>query len=117
MPEERPELRSELAEKFISRSRDDWKERFEHTDACVAPVLSLSEAASHPHLIGQESFVDVDGVAQPAPAPHFSRTPSAIQSSAAEPGQISAVLLREWGFSTAEIDALFDSGAAVQQRG
>jgi alpha-methylacyl-CoA racemase len=117
VPEEWPQLRDELAEKFVSRTRDDWQERFEHTDACVAPVLSLSEAARHPHLIARESFLDVDGVVQPAPAPRFSRTPSAIQSSPAEPGEHSAVVLREWGFSTSEIDALFDSGAAVQQGG
>lgn len=114
MPEEWPELRNELAEKFISRTRDDWQERFERTDACVAPVLSLSEAAGHPHLIARESFLDVDGVVQPAPAPRFSRTPSAVQSSPAEPGERSAVVLREWGFSASEIDALFDSGAAQQ---
>jgi alpha-methylacyl-CoA racemase len=114
MPEEWPELRNEPAEKFISRTRDDWQERFERTDACVAPVLSLSEAAGHPHLIARESFLDVMGSFSPHRRRVFHGPRSAVQSSPAEPGEHSAVVLRKWGFSASEIDALFDSGAAQQ---
>jgi crotonobetainyl-CoA:carnitine CoA-transferase CaiB-like acyl-CoA transferase len=63
-----------LAEKFKTKSRNDWAERFAQTDACVAPVLDWSEAPSHPHLKARGTFVEVDGIVQPAPAPRFSRT-------------------------------------------
>ncbi|MDH5344550.1 MAG: CoA transferase, partial [Gammaproteobacteria bacterium] len=65
---------------FATRSRDAWAALFAETDACVAPVLSLSEAPEHAHNRARHTFVEVDGVTQPAPAPRFSRTPSAISS-------------------------------------
>lgn len=72
-----PVLRSRFAAAFAGRTRDEWTEVFDGVDACVAPVLSPSEAPSHPHLKSRASFVTVDGVTQPAPAPRFSRTPAA----------------------------------------
>ncbi len=75
-----PALHAKLQAVFRSRSRDDWCTLLEGTDACFAPVLTLAEAAQHPHLIARQTFVDIDGVVQPAPAPRFSRTPSAVQS-------------------------------------
>jgi alpha-methylacyl-CoA racemase len=72
-----PELRARFAEVFATRTRDEWTAVFEPLDACVAPVLSPAEAPSFPHLRKRSSFVSVDGVTQPAPAPRFSRTPSA----------------------------------------
>ena len=77
-----PELKRKLVDVFKSKTRDDWCEIMEGTDVCFAPVLSLSEAPKHPHMTERKIFVDVDGVTQPAPAPRFSRTPSAIRDAA-----------------------------------
>jgi alpha-methylacyl-CoA racemase len=71
-----PELRSVIATAFAARTRREWTSVFDGTDACVAPVLSLTEAAAHPHLAARETFVTIDGIVQPAPAPRFSRTSS-----------------------------------------
>ncbi len=74
-----PRLREKAAALFRTRSRDEWCALLEGTDACVAPVLTLGEAPSHPHLAARGTYVEVGGVVQPAPAPRFSRTPSAVQ--------------------------------------
>jgi crotonobetainyl-CoA:carnitine CoA-transferase CaiB-like acyl-CoA transferase len=71
-----PQATERLAAVFATRTRDEWTALFEGTDACVAPVLDFTEAPHHPHLQARQTFVDVDGVVQPAPAPRFSRTPS-----------------------------------------
>ncbi|HEY0531741.1 MAG TPA: CaiB/BaiF CoA-transferase family protein [Actinoplanes sp.] len=75
-----PVLRARFAGAFATRTRDEWTEIFSAVDACVVPVLSPAEAPSHPHLKSRGSFVSVDGVTQPAPAPRFSRTPPAPPS-------------------------------------
>jgi alpha-methylacyl-CoA racemase len=77
-----PNLSQKLAEIFITKSRDEWMKILEGSDACVAPVVSLAEAATYPHLAARDTFVEAEGGLQPAPAPRFSRTPSAIQHSA-----------------------------------
>jgi alpha-methylacyl-CoA racemase len=74
-----PSLRQKLAEIFKSKTRDDWCSIMESTDICFAPVLSLSEAPSHPHMAARKTFVERHGAIQPAPAPRFSRTPSVIR--------------------------------------
>lgn len=71
-----PAMRARLAEVFRTRDRDDWMQLFEGTDCCVAPVLSMEEAAAHPHNAGRGTFVEAGGVTQPAPAPRYSATPS-----------------------------------------
>jgi len=71
-----PVLRERFATVFAGRTRDQWSEVFEGTDACVAPVLSPWEAHLHPHNVVRQVFVEVEGVQQPAPAPRFSRTPA-----------------------------------------
>jgi crotonobetainyl-CoA:carnitine CoA-transferase CaiB-like acyl-CoA transferase len=71
-----PRAKAAVARAFQTRSRDEWCAELEGTDVCFAPVLSFDEAPRHPHFIGRESFIEVDGVVQPAPAPRFSRTPS-----------------------------------------
>ncbi len=76
-----PGQRARLAQVLSTRTRDEWAELFADTDACVAPILGLDEAPRHPHLAARETFLTRDGVVQPAPAPRFSRTPSAIQGS------------------------------------
>ena len=72
-----PSAKLEIAEVFLSRSRDDWCTAFAGTESCFAPVLTLDEAPQHPHLQARGTYVEVDGVTQPAPAPRFSRTPAA----------------------------------------
>jgi len=67
-----------LAARFRTRSRDTWASIFANTDACVVPVLDWDEAPRHPHLRERGTFVEVDGVIQPGPAPRFSRTPSDV---------------------------------------
>ena len=74
-----PELRAVLTETLRSRSRDDWCAIMEGTDVCFAPVLTMSEATRHPHMVAREVFILHDGQTQPAPAPRFSRTPSAAR--------------------------------------
>ena len=91
-----PEIRSRLAQIFATRSRDEWAALFEGTDACVAPVLTLAEAPWHPHLAARGTFTTRDDVIQPAPAPRFSRTPSAIQSSPSLDHTRTDVLLERW---------------------
>ncbi len=106
-----PELRAVLAAAFAARGRDDWAAHFDGSDACVAPVLSLAEAPSHPHLRARATFVEVDGVVQPAPAPRFSRTPSATPRPSPEPGADTDAVLAEAGFTAGEIAALRAAGA------
>ena len=103
-----PEFTDRLQEIFLTKTRDEWGEIFAGTDACFAPVLSLTEAARHPHAQARNSYVDVDGISQPVPAPRFSRTPSGIQSPPAEPGQHTEEVLRDWGFTEELIATLVD---------
>ena len=81
-----PELRRQFAEIFRTKTRDEWCEVMEGRDACFAPVLSIEEAIAHPHFRARKSFVEVDGVLQPAPAPRFSGTPSSIHRAPPVPG-------------------------------
>lgn len=74
------ELRALIAERFASRTRDEWAEAFASTDACTTPVLSYTESLSDPHMAARETYVEIGGDTQPAPAPRFSRTPSAVPS-------------------------------------
>jgi alpha-methylacyl-CoA racemase len=91
-----PELRAELARIFRTRTRDEWVALLGSTDACVAPVLALSEAPAHPHNVARNAFVDVDGTRHPAPAPRFSRTPSRIQGPPPERASGADELLARW---------------------
>ncbi|TLS47925.1 CoA transferase [Streptomyces montanus] len=90
------ELRETVAARFRTRTRDEWTAVFEGSDACVAPVLSLSEAPHHPHLAARGTFTDHDGITQPAPAPRFSATPAAVRSGPARPGADTADVARDW---------------------
>lgn len=108
-----PQLRKRFAEVFSAKTRDEWCEIMEGTDVCFAPVLSISEAPDHPHNIARGTFVEVDGVVQPAPTPKFSRTKSEIQSPPCAPGQHSQEVLLEWGISQEKIDNLM-AGSIVK---
>jgi len=74
-----PALKAKLMPIFKSRTRDEWCKIMEGTDICFAPVLTMAEAPSHPHMAARKIFVERHGVTQPTPAPRFSRTPSAIR--------------------------------------
>ncbi|HLJ69888.1 MAG TPA: CaiB/BaiF CoA-transferase family protein [Roseiarcus sp.] len=91
-----PALREKMAALFKTRTREEWRARLEGTDACFAPVLTLAEAARHPHLEARETFVAIDGVTQPAPAPRFSRTPAAIRAIEERPRTL-AEAAAAWG--------------------
>lgn len=106
-----PEQSRRLAEIFATRTRDEWAAVFEGSDACVAPILRLSEAPSHPHLAARATFVEAGGVVQPAPAPRFSRTPGAISAPPVLPGQHTDEVLAGAGYSPDEITQLRDAGA------
>ena len=106
-----PELREKLAKVFKTRSRYEWCEIMEGTDACFAPVLSLGEAPDHPHNVARGTFVDIEGVRQPAPAPRFSRTPGSISSPPPKPGEHTESVLADWGLSEDRIASLKETGA------
>ena len=105
-----PELRAVLAERFGQRTRDEWADAFAGRDACVVPVLDLGEAPAHPHNVARRTFVEVEGVVHPAPAPRFSATPAAIGGPSCYPGQHTREALADWGIRTARIDALERAG-------
>ena len=88
-----------LAAIFRTRPRDAWVALFEGTDACVVPVLDLEEAPQHPHNRARGTFVEHDGIVQPAPAPRFSRTPSEIRWRPPTNGEHTQQALQEWGFT------------------
>ena len=103
-----PELKQRLADVFKTRTRDQWCEILEGTDACVAPVLDWDEAPAHPHNRAREAFVEVDGVLQPAPAPRFSRTPAQTPGSTRTADRDIQTLLADWGVDAQHLGALRD---------
>ena len=102
--------KAELAQVFKTRTRDEWCEIMEGTDICFAPVLSIREAPEHPHNKERQTFVEVDGLMQPAPAPRFSRTVPEIGFPAPVPGADSAAVLGSSGFDAMEIVELQEKG-------
>jgi alpha-methylacyl-CoA racemase len=107
-----PELREAFARRFKERTQAEWCAVFDGTDACVAPVLPLTEAAEHPHLRARGTYVDRGGVLQPAPAPRFSRTEPTLTTGPTASGAQTREALAAWG--VADVEGLLDSGAAVQ---
>lgn len=101
-----PELRARVAEQIKTKSRDEWATRLDATDACAAPVLTLAEAAEHPHQQARGNFVKVEGQLQPAPAPRFSRTPARTPEAGPSPGAHTADVLAELGFTPSQIEAM-----------
>ena len=106
-----PELRAKLAAVIATKTQAEWTAIMGGTDVCFAPILDLDEAPKHPHNVARQTFVEVGGVTQPAPAPRFSVTPPAIQGPPPAIGAHNREALADWGFSSAEIDALSASGA------
>lgn len=107
-----PALREKLAAVFRTRTREQWCALLEGTDACFAPVLSMGEAADHPHNVARGTFVRQDGVVQPAPAPRFDRTPSLLPPKAPRTGAHTAELLGRAGYTASDIDVLVAAGVA-----
>jgi alpha-methylacyl-CoA racemase len=108
-----PHLKDRLRHVMKGKTQAEWCALMEHTDVCFAPVLTMSEAAAHPHNIARGTFIDVAGVTQPRPAPRFSRTEPEVVSAPAHPGQHSRAVLTDWGLAADRIDALISSGAVA----
>lgn len=106
-----PEMRARLAEVLRGRTRDEWCELMEGTDACFAPVLRFTEAHQHAAARARESYIELDGVQQPAPAPRFSRTPSVVGHGVHGAGEDTQQVLGAMGFEAQEIDALRKGGS------
>ena len=103
-----PELKVRLTQIFSEKSRDEWCKLMEGTDVCFAPVLTMSEAAKHPHNVARETFIEIAGSTQPAPAPRFSRTATATPQPSAHAGANSREVLTQWGIKN--IDDLLQRG-------
>ena len=107
-----PAIRAAFTARFQERTQAEWTELFDGTDACVSPVLPLTEAARHPHLAARGTYVERDGVLQPAPAPRFSRTEAALTTGPSVAGGQTREALTAWGVP--DVEELIASGAAVQ---
>lgn len=105
------DLRARLESAFLTKTQAEWIAWMEGSDACFAGVLNLADAPDHPHHIARGTFVTVDGVRQPAPAPRFSRTPGQIQELDPRIGAHNEAGLMGWGFSRGDVDRLRQSGA------
>lgn len=108
-----PAMKERFVDLFKTKTRDEWCAILEATDACFAPVLSMAEAAAHPHNVHRGTFTEVAGLVQPAPAPRFSRTPGAIDRPPAHAGQHTDEVLADWGFSESERVKLREAGAVA----
>ncbi len=108
-----PAMKERLGGIFKTKTRDEWCDIMEGTDACFAPVLSLPEAPEHPHNKLRNTFIEVAGVKQPAPAPRFSRTPPELPRPASHRGEYTDEVLADWGFSSERIAELREAKAVT----
>lgn len=106
-----PELKQKIANIFKKRTRDEWCDIMLGSDVCFAPVLSMEEAPKHPHNVARKTFVEIDGITNPAPAPRFSRTKPEIQGPPPNPGEHNETALSDWGISSEDINSVKESGA------
>lgn len=111
-----PRLKAELAEVFRARTRDEWCALLEGTEACFAPVLSVSEASVHPHNVARQAFIRVNGVLQHAPAPRFSGTAPAEPRAPRAVGADTRAILEEAGYGSSDISELLAAGAVTEAR-
>ena len=109
-----PTLKRKLAEVFKTKTQSQWNEIMEGTDVCYAPVLRMGEAAQHPHNVARNTFIEVAGVTQPAPAPRYSRSATDLPTAPAHAGQHTRAVLGDWGVDAVRIDTLLASGAIRQ---
>ena len=110
-----PKLKQRLTEVFATKSQAEWCQIMEGTDVCFAPVLTMSEAAKHPHNVARKTFIEVDGVAQPAPAPRFSRTNVTVSHGPVVAGENTHEVLQSWGVKN--VDELIARGVVKQSAG
>ncbi len=109
-----PDMKDRLTEIFATKTRDEWNEIMEGTDICFAPVLTMDEAAQHPHNVERGTFVEIAGITQPAPAPRFDRTPGEVQRPPSHPGQHTDEILAEWlGADADRVAALRSDGTVA----
>lgn len=106
-----PQKKEVLAKVLKQKTRDQWSELLENSDACFSPVLSAEEAIDHPHNQARESYIEVDGYQQPAPAPRFSRTPSSVKHGLHQQGQDTHDILASLELSPNEIQSLIEQGS------
>jgi alpha-methylacyl-CoA racemase len=105
-----PALHARFAAIFKTRTRAHWDALLQQSEVCYAPVLSMEEALAHPHNRARNTFVEVDGIPQPAPAPRFSRTPASLPAAGVAPGLDLAAAMQGWGFSRDELQVLAEAG-------
>ena len=109
-PERWPELTQRIQARFLTKTRAEWTALFETVDACVSPVLSLTEARDHPQAKARQVYETLGSITQPAPAPRFSRTPGTVRSPPTVPGEANAAALAGWGFGADAVRALEAEG-------
>ncbi|MBF4161110.1 CaiB/BaiF CoA transferase family protein [Nocardioides acrostichi] len=108
-----PEMKRLFADTFAAKTQAEWIEVFEGTDACVAGIVTLTEAQHHPHMAAREVFVERDGIVQPNPAPRFSRTAATLTTAPPrQPGEHTRDALVAWGID--DVEGLLERGVAVQ---
>lgn len=106
-----PQMKQGLTEVFKQKTQAEWCELMEGTDVCFAPVLRFTEAASHPANVARNTYIEVDGVTQPAPAPRFSRTPSEVRNGGSAAGADTVQVLSDMGFAARELEELKTAGS------
>jgi alpha-methylacyl-CoA racemase len=111
--EQWPAMKEKMAAVIKTKSQAEWCELMEGTDVCFAPVLNFMDAPQHSANIARNTYIELDGMTQPAPAPRFSRTPSEVRHGAHDAGQDTDAVLRAMGFGEQELAGLRDSGAIV----
>jgi alpha-methylacyl-CoA racemase len=112
-----PEMCSRFEKIFKTKTRQEWCDLMEGTDVCFAPVLTFNEAPDHPHNKARGTFVDVEGIPQPNPAPRFSKTPGSVKGAAPEVGENTREGLVSWGFEPSEVDELLRTGIVGWKEG
>lgn len=105
-----PELKRRFEQVFRTRTRDEWSEIFDGSDACVTPVLAMDEVATHPHSAARDLLVEVDGVRQPSPSPRFSRTPGGLEKRPPARGEHGREALADWGVNDDVVEAALRAG-------
>lgn len=108
-----PAFKTELVNIFKTKTRDEWRDIMEGSDVCFAPVLALDEVHEHPHNQARDAYLEIDGVRQPAPAPRFSRTEPSVIHGSRLPGEDTEQVLKDAGYSDADVTHLIDSGAVA----
>jgi alpha-methylacyl-CoA racemase len=108
-----PALKERFAAVFRTRTRDEWVAAADGADACIAPVLTPAEAATHPHNVARRTFLELRGVPQPAPAPRFSRSQLATPAPPQQPGESTEAALAGFGFDATDVDKLRAAGVLI----